>query len=71
MCESRKLILQAKFKKCKDKPINLWEEVDNMQENEIIEKLNLIISKLKDFPDLFKLRLQNNTNIPLRDISSS
>ena len=35
-----------------------------MQENEIIEKLNLIISKLKDFPDLFKLRLQNNTNIP-------
>ena len=33
-----------------------------MQENEIIEKLNLIISKLKDFPDLFNLRLQNNVD---------
>ncbi len=34
-----------------------------MQENKINEKVNLIISKLRDFSDLFKLRLQNNSNI--------
>ena len=34
-----------------------------MQENETNERLDLIISKLKEYPDLFKLRFQNDSNI--------
>lgn len=34
-----------------------------MQEKESVEKLNLVLSRLKDFPDLFKLNLQNNKDI--------
>lgn len=44
-------------------PIRQWGGVDNMQENKVIEKFELITPKLKDFPDLFNLREQKNKDV--------